>query len=728
MSFYKLPIDHLYDEIRWITHVIYERLHAFRSQRLSHFAGLLIEDQTISDILNSFCLQENWQNKSEINNPNCDTLRSQIDIKIQKTEEAGFELPLQKIVKVYSLSHYEKAVLLITLLPEIDCRFEKIISWAADDISKKCATIALVQDILCDSFNDKCRNYQSFFSYSPLIKNYLIHIQDETDLYLPNQTRMLRLDKRVYTFLISVSCVDEKIRSLIKIPEKINILTENLICSEYFKQEIEHVFLKVQTTQSKKILFFSGMDDSEKYETALLIAARLERKIMFVSTDKLIRDRANFRENVNRIFREAMFQNLVVYFENVNILTIPEHRVELETFLELQHDFNHLIILDVQSYRELTWNINAPFLNLSFEFPTSKHRQQIWNKYLHKAGYKASVNNFISEQFKFNSKQIRSAVIEISQQLSPSCKSVELVSVAQKICREISSKNLEKYSMKLQTPHTWDDLVLPKERLNQLLELSSSIRYREKVLYEWGFSNKLPLGKGIAVLFSGPSGTGKTMAASIISNELGIDIYRIDLSIIVSKYVGETEKNLATIFDEASTSNALLFFDEADALFGKRSEVKDAHDRYANIEISYLLQKIEEYEGIVILATNFRQNIDTAFLRRMTHIIEFPFPDETLRKEIWKVIFPPNAPLSTDIDFSFLAQSIKLSGGHIKNIAVGAAFMAASENSSIDMRHIIRAVKREYEKLGMSFLKSDMRNYFDLGEPVYSNSTMELIS
>ncbi|MGH7807138.1 MAG: ATP-binding protein, partial [Thermodesulfobacteriota bacterium] len=232
-------------------------------------------------------------------------------------------------------------------------------------------------------------------------------------------------------------------------------------------------------------------------------------------------------------------------------------------------------------------------------------------------------------------------------------------------------------------------------------------KYRHIVYGNWGFSRKLSLGKGLNALFSGPSGTGKTMAAEIISNDLELDLYKIDLSQVVSKYIGETEKNLDKIFTEAQTSNAILFFDEADALFGKRSEVKDAHDRYANIEIGYLLQKMEEYEGITILATNLRQNMDEAFVRRMQVIVEFPFPDEEYRRDIWEVAFPHEAPLGKDIDFAVLAREVKLAGGNIKNIAVAAAFYAAEDGGLIRMPHLMKAVRQEYRKLGRIWNESE---------------------
>jgi SpoVK/Ycf46/Vps4 family AAA+-type ATPase len=266
--------------------------------------------------------------------------------------------------------------------------------------------------------------------------------------------------------------------------------------------------------------------------------------------------------------------------------------------------------------------------------------------------------------------------------------------------REQSNQKLTELSVKVSPKYGWSDIVLAEEKIIQLKEICSQVKNRYCVFDRWGFREKLSYGKGLSVLFSGSPGTGKTMAAQVMAGELQLDLYKIDLSSIVSKYIGETEKNLAGIFHEAETSNAILFFDEADALFGKRTEVSDAHDRYANIETGFLLQKMEEYEGVVILATNLRKNMDEAFTRRIRFIVEFPFPDEKNRLHIWKVHFPGQAPLAEDIDYEFLARQFPISGGSIRNIVLNAAFLAAQNGRMIGMEHILDSAKREYEKIG----------------------------
>jgi SpoVK/Ycf46/Vps4 family AAA+-type ATPase len=242
--------------------------------------------------------------------------------------------------------------------------------------------------------------------------------------------------------------------------------------------------------------------------------------------------------------------------------------------------------------------------------------------------------------------------------------------------------------------------VLPQEPLEQLLELCAWTRHRERVHEAWGFRRRLGLSLGLTALFSGPSGTGKTLAAEVIAGDLGLDLYRIDLATVVSKYIGETEKNLSRVFEAAQDSGAMLLFDEADALFGKRSEVRDAHDRYANIEVSHLLQRMETYDGVAVLTTNRRRDIDEAFMRRLHFAVEFPLPDAEHRRRIWEAIWPADTPRDPAVDPEALARRFELPGGNIRNIALAAAFLAARDGQVVTMAHVLDATRREYRKLG----------------------------
>jgi SpoVK/Ycf46/Vps4 family AAA+-type ATPase len=280
--------------------------------------------------------------------------------------------------------------------------------------------------------------------------------------------------------------------------------------------------------------------------------------------------------------------------------------------------------------------------------------------------------------------------------------------------RYASVSRVGELAARLDAAYRWEDLVVPERQRVLLKSISAYLRHRDRVLSDWGYERTVARTQGLKVLFAGESGTGKTMGAQVLGAELGLDLFRVDLATVVSKYIGETEKNLERIFSAADGSNAILFFDEADALFGKRSEVSDSHDRYANIEVAYLLQRMEAYPGAVILATNYKRNIDDAFIRRLDFVVDFPVPEAEDRRRIWSLVIPSAAPLGDDVDLDFLATQFKLSGGAIRNCSLAAAFQAADEDTAIQMRHLVRAVAQEYAKQGRLTLEADFARFHEL--------------
>ncbi len=337
--------------------------------------------------------------------------------------------------------------------------------------------------------------------------------------------------------------------------------------------------------------------------------------------------------------------------------------------------------------------------SLAYQFrrPALAERRTAWQQVLNGADSGHIDLQALAARFSLSAGQMRQAFEEA--QLRAGEEPVRTADL-QGAARAQAGGSLGRLARCLEGRQTWDDLVLPPRQTQQLQEIVRTMRHRDHVFGAWGFDQKLPYGRGIGVLFAGQSGTGKTMAATILARELDLDLYQVDLSSVVSKYIGETEKNLSRIFQAAQTGNAILFFDEADALFGKRSEVKDAHDRYANIEIAYLLQRLEQYEGILILSTNLSKNLDEGFARRLQHTVEFPFPDARHRERIWRKAFPAGAPLDRELDLTFMANQFELAGGNIRNIALAAAFLAAEQNSSIQMEHVILSTERELHKIG----------------------------
>ncbi|MCR9145072.1 MAG: ATP-binding protein [bacterium] len=412
---------------------------------------------------------------------------------------------------------------------------------------------------------------------------------------------------------------------------------------------------------------------------------------------KAAEDRAVF---LREITRETLMYGAALLVSDWHLLA--DHPAGREL---LAREFEYLagpLILISQTRADLNLPDGAAYLSVELPLPDAALRRKLWEQ--EAAGYgdelalDESVSfDFLATGFRFTHKQIRGAFRRAhTHSLTFAGGRISQADLLAGAYAE-SNRGLNELAMQVRSRPRWNDLVLRPEPLRQLTELCNQAKYSAQVYQSWGFSPGTG-GQGLHALFVGAPGTGKTMAASVVATELGLEIYRIDLSSIVSKYIGETEKNLSRIFHEAETSNAVLFFDEADALFGKRGEVKDAQDRYANMEVSYLLQKMEDFPGITILATNFRANLDKAFVRRLHYIIDFPFPDANQRMGIWELNFPKQAPLSRDVDLAFLAARLDVPGALIKNIARNAAFLAASEQSSISLRHIRRAAAREYQK------------------------------
>lgn len=350
---------------------------------------------------------------------------------------------------------------------------------------------------------------------------------------------------------------------------------------------------------------------------------------------------------------------------------------------------------------------------ITFDVPklTSGEQLAIWEEHL---GARATELNgqvkALVSQFKLSQQVIRTACAGVlGTKNAFNHQSNDLGTALWDMCRNQARPQLDDLAQQMKTDAVWDDLVLPQEQRQILRGMAAHVRQRMKVYETWGFASKGGRGLGISALFAGASGTGKTMSAEVVANELHLDLYRIDLSAVVSKYIGETEKNLRRIFDAAEAGGAVLLFDEADALFGKRTQVKDSHDRHANIEVSYLLQRMEAYQGLVILTTNLKDSLDNAFLRRIRFIVNYPFPDVKERTEIWRRIFPQDVPIQ-GLDFSKLGQ-LSVPGGNIRNIALNAAFLAADADESVMMKHLKVAADGEYRKVGKMMTQAEVKNW-----------------
>jgi ATP-dependent 26S proteasome regulatory subunit len=343
-----------------------------------------------------------------------------------------------------------------------------------------------------------------------------------------------------------------------------------------------------------------------------------------------------------------------------------------------------------------------PLVTLEVERLTRAEQEELWRRQL---GVASTVEiDMVVSQFSLSAP----AIAALAQQASGTAWHNSATTLWD-LCRSQTRPRLESLARRIEPRATWDDLVLPPAPLRLLREAALQVRQRSTVYERWGFATRSSRGLGISLLASGPSGTGKTMAAEVLANYLRLDLYHIDLSQVVSKYIGETERNLARLFDAAEGGGAILLFDEADALFGKRSEIKDSHDRYANIEISYLLQRMEAYRGLAILTTNMKDALDPAFLRRIRFVVQFPFPDEVHRRRIWRGVFPVATP-TEGLDFDRLAR-LNLSGGNIRNVAMNAAFLAAEDGSPVTMRHLAAAARSELMKIDKPINEAELATW-----------------
>ncbi|MEM5774707.1 MAG: ATP-binding protein, partial [Anaerolineaceae bacterium] len=445
-------------------------------------------------------------------------------------------------------------------------------------------------------------------------------------------------------------------------------------------------------------LVLLGADTGRKEAAARLYAWKLNRPLLGV--DLARRQQEYPLELVFRLaLRDAVLNRAMAYINGLEML-LDEDGVLPPAILNLlaAHP-GPAIVASQKPVQPREMPDEHAFRWFTFDQPPFAQRKQVWEHYLAaETALKPADVEAIAGQFRLTSGQIHDACItarNAAAQRGDAVTGADLFVAA----RAYSNHRLASLAGKIEPRYGWDDIILPADQIRLLHEIINTVRSRPLVLEEWGLGKKLASSAGVATLFAGPPGTGKTMAAEIIAHELGLDLYKIDLSSVVSKYIGETEKNISRIFSEAETSNAILFFDEADALFGKRSEVRDSHDRYANIEISYLLQRMEAYDGVTILATNLRANLDEAFTRRLQFIVDFPFPQEEDRLRIWKALFPGNVPVDEALDFGLLAKKYKLPGANIRNIIISAVYLAAADGKRVGMRHLLHGTHRELQKM-----------------------------
>ena len=722
MERYTTSLQHILAELERVDLLIQAQVQRARQlhQADAEFQGLYISEREIDALLAQPIGLPRWAvGPAPSSRPEVQAALDRLaaDIARCKAESArrGITLRLDELVRLFELTSFEADALLVCLAPELDLRYERLYAYLQDDVTRKRPSVDLVLNLLCPSLEARIARRQCFDQSAPLLKHHLLHLFDDPSHQQPPLlSKYLKVDERVVSYLLDSDELDARLLPYAR-PSVAQARLENLLLPADVKRRLALLTRERRAKREGLLFYFQGPYGVGKQTTAEALCRELGVGLLAVDGERLLNaEHLAFEMAVRLASREALLRGAALYWDGFDALLADDKRTWREVLVRELESQRGLAFLAGETTWEPADALHAlPFVRVEFPRPAYAERAQLWAMSLDGERGADVDLGAIANKFRFSGGQIRDAAAtarNLARWRDPEHGHVTMADLYA-ACRLQSNRKLATLAQKIEPHYTWDDIVLPPDRMEQLREICNYVRHRARVYDEWGFDRKLSLGKGLNILFAGPSGTGKTMAAEIIANALGLDLYKIDLSTVVSKYIGETEKNLARIFAEAETSNAILFFDEADALFGKRSEVRDSHDRYANIEISYLLQKMEEYEGVVILATNLRKNMDDAFVRRMHSTVEFPFPDEADRHRIWEKIWPDDTPRSPDMDVDFMARRFEIAGGNIRNIALAAAFLAADDGRVVGMDHLIQATKREYQKMGKVVVDGEFGEY-----------------
>ncbi|GAC1356118.1 MAG: ATP-binding protein [Ktedonobacteraceae bacterium] len=607
---------------------------------------------------------------------------------VPDTETMSAPPALETLCVAFGLSHFERNILLLCAGVELDASFARLCAAVQDDITRTYPTFSLALAAFAEP------HWSALTPDAPLRRWRLIEVGTGNTL----TASPLRIDERVLHYLVGIQHLDERLVGMIEPIRVTGYLTPS---HHTLAEQITAAWIRAAGLPNMPIVQLCGDESLGKHTIAVAVCDTLGLNLRSLSAH-IIPTTTSELEALSRLWaREAVLSScaLLLDCEDMDTTDMAQERA-IARFIERIN--SPLFITSRERQRPLQRQI----VTFDVQKPTTSEQRSAWQNALGAVAH--SLNGKVDvlvSQFSLSTATIQSASAEILSQLAAS-EDADLENVLWDTCRVQARTRLDQLARRIEATATWDDLILPELQRQVLHSVSAHVRQRATVYEQWGFAAKGTRGLGISALFAGTSGTGKTMAAEVLANELRLDLYRIDLSQVVSKYIGETEKNLRRVFDAAEENGAILLFDEADALFGKRSEIKDSHDRYANIEVSYLLQRMEAYRGLAILTTNMKNALDTAFLRRIRFIVQFPFPDAAQRVDIWRRIFPANTP-TEGLDATRLAH-LNVTGGNIRNIALNAAFLAADAGEPVRMSHLLRAARGEYAKLEKSLTDAEI--------------------
>jgi hypothetical protein len=584
---------------------------------------------------------------------------------------------------LFGLSSFEREILLLCAGVEMDSRLARLCGEQTGTATRPAVTFGLAMATI------PAPHWSALTPGRPLRRYRLIEKEAGASL----TSAPLRIDERILHFLAGVNVLDSRLEPLLRTgPSPAWIAQEH-------RQIAEEVAGRLAETSEPTLLQFSGDDPQGQEDVAALAAEQAGRRVFTLSVEDVPAAAPELEQFVLLWTREAALLRGVLLLQCGSAGLSAAAR-----YIAERVPGGMVVVAGRDNIR-----LNRDSLRVEVNKPMPAGQKALWQRALGPAGKSldAMIDN-LAEQFRFSAKTIHSTAARAARE-QPTDSKAPATERLWSACRDLSRPRLEDLAQRIAPVAGWNDLVLPDTQMRVLRQLASQVRQRMTVYEKWGFSAQGRRGLGVSALFAGESGTGKTLAAEVLARDLGLDLYRIDLSAVVNKYIGETEKNLRQVFDAAEEGGVLLLFDEADALFGKRGEVKDSNDRYANIEVGYLLQRMEAYQGLAILTTNQKASLDRAFQRRLRFTVNFPFPDATLRKAIWAQVFPPGTP-TDGLEPGRLSQ-LNVAGGNIRNIALNAAFLAAEAKKPVAMAHLLEAARLEAVKIERPLADAEIRGW-----------------
>jgi hypothetical protein len=651
------------------------------------FRGLYLSDETIHRLLDAGPRTFTVTTPDDTDADRLAATESRADT----AQRTGHPTRLRTLAHDFGLSPLDTEILLIALLPDLDDRFEQFYGYLNDDVTRRRPTTGLALG-LCGRSPADAAARSRLSPQAPLRAGGLL-LAEEPDR--PFLSRALRVPDRVTAHLLGDDTPDSRIVDLLIPGQDVPGVGDPSGLARALASGVRFAYLREEQGGAGGALAASAL-------------TRAGHGVLGVDLDRLALD-PNPAEAIRVLAREARLTSSGLVCAPLDALTREPGRTEI---IRLTTDAPVPVVLIGRVPWDATWSSRPPLLlHAPRVEPTA--RAALWTRtYPRPLPPDLDLTRLLSP-FLLTPDQIAKAAQGASQAalLDGGTLHPDHIRAG---ARSQNAAGLDRLARRTEPAVTWSDLVLPADTHTQLRELAARARHRDRVLGEWGMRPGGGRGRGVTALFAGDSGTGKTMSAEVIAADLGLDLYTVDLSTVIDKYVGETEKNLERIFSEAAGINGVLLFDEADAIFGKRSEVKDAHDRYANVESAYLLQRMETFDGLAILATNLRANLDDAFTRRLDLVIDFPLPDAPQRRALWERCLAPVLPGTADLDLDFCAESFELSGGNIRSVAVTAAYLAAESGKPVTMADLIHGVQREYQKLGRLTLASEFGPYLSL--------------